>query len=315
MAGILSGVTGGRVKRASGSSPGTSSGCREARANALLCSARQRATRGWAVTDRLDEVVLPRDALRDAAQQYATDGFLSPIRILARDEAGDHRARMEAVEAGFGALHYKNKIHTILQSPYELATHPRALDIVEALIGRDILVYNVLYIVKEVASPAHVSWHQDLTYWGFDGDALVSMWLALSPTTPESGCMRMMVGSHLRGRLDHRPTDDATNILTQGQTVSDVAEENAVTCVLQPGQASFHHGWTLHSSRPNTGPDRRIGLSVAYLARLSLLVGRGFPVFGESGGAGAHLVPRQVHQAAPPALRRAPDSLPLAGSG
>ena len=55
--------------------------------------------------------------------------------------------------------------------------------------------------------------------------------------------------------------------------------------------------------------------SIVEALRLSLLVGRVFPVFGESGGAGAHLVPRQVHQAAPPALRRAPDSLPLAGSG
>ena len=37
-------------------------------------------------------------------------------------------------------------------------------------------------------------------------------------------------------------------------------------CPLAPGQASFHHGWTLHASIPNRSDDRRIGLNVQYLA-------------------------------------------------
>ena len=37
-------------------------------------------------------------------------------------------------------------------------------------------------------------------------------------------------------------------------------------CELQPGQASFHHGWTLHASMPNHSSDRRIGLNAQYLA-------------------------------------------------
>ena len=43
-------------------------------------------------------------------------------------------------------------------------------------------------------------------------------------------------------------------------------ESDAVMCPLQPGQASFHHGWTLHASMPNHSDDRRIGLNVQYLA-------------------------------------------------
>jgi hypothetical protein len=37
-------------------------------------------------------------------------------------------------------------------------------------------------------------------------------------------------------------------------------------CPLKPGEASFHHGWTLHASMPNHSDDRRIGLNVQYLA-------------------------------------------------
>ena len=61
-------------------------------------------------------------------------------------------------------------------------------------------------------------------------------------------------------------TEDEANVLFQGQTVSGVDESNAVTCALAPGEASFHHGWTLHDSLPNSSSDRRIGLNIQYIA-------------------------------------------------
>ncbi|MEE8504742.1 MAG: phytanoyl-CoA dioxygenase family protein [Kiloniellales bacterium] len=209
---------------------------------------------------------MPLDNLHAAAELYARDGFLSPVDILTAEEAARHRACMEEVEAKIGPVHYKTKVHTILRSPLALATDPRVLDVVEALIGPDILIHNVTYIVKEAGSSSYVSWHQDLTYWGFDGDTQVSMWLALSPATGESGCMRMVSGSHVQGQRDHKLIDNPANVLFQGQTVPGVAEEEAVMCPLEPGQASFHHGWTLHASMPNRSKDRRIGLNAQYLA-------------------------------------------------
>ena len=137
------------------------------------------------------------------------------------------------------------------------------LDVVEQLLGPDILLYNSGYTVKEAGAKSHVSWHQDLTYWGLSDDAQVSMWLALSPATTESGCMRMVPGSH-KARVDHRTTNDPDNVLYQGQTVSGVDEKAAMPCPLQPGEASFHHGLTLHASSPNTGTERRIGFNLQY---------------------------------------------------
>lgn len=200
------------------------------------------------------------------AERYREQGFLSGIEVLSREEAAEQRRALERAETAIGPLHYRAKVHTILRAPFEAAVHPRVLDIVEALIGPDILLYNVTYIVKEPGSAAHVSWHQDLTYWGLSHDDQVSLWLALSPATAESGCMRMLPGSHLQGRQAHEPTSDRDNVLLQGQTVRAVDERQAVTCALEPGQASFHHGWTLHHSLPNRSRDRRIGLNVQYLA-------------------------------------------------
>jgi len=92
------------------------------------------------------------------------------------------------------------------------------------------------------------------------------MWLALSPATEASGCMQMIPGSHLGGGQKHQSTEDDDNVLLQGQTVLGVDETKSISCPLQPGEASFHHGWTLHSSTPNQSADRRIGLNIQYLA-------------------------------------------------
>ncbi len=197
---------------------------------------------------------------------YERDGFVSGVRLLSENDALAHRGRLEQAEKKIGNMHYKSKVHTILTSPYEIATMPSVLDIVERIIGPDILLYNATYIIKEPGTSSHVSWHQDLTYWGFSDDDQIAMWLALSPATAESGCMRMIPGSHKTGFQKHNIMDDEDNVLWQSQTVNDVDESSAIMCPLAVGEASFHHGWTLHGSLPNTSDDRRIGLSVNYLA-------------------------------------------------
>ena len=78
----------------------------------------------------------------------------------------------------------------------EEAVLPSVLNMVEQMIGPNILLYNVTYIMKEARAPSHVVWHQDLTYWGSSHDDQVSMWLALSPATTQSGLVRMIPGLH-----------------------------------------------------------------------------------------------------------------------
>ena len=111
---------------------------------------------------------------------YFEKGFLSPVDIIDESKALYHRKKLEDAEKKLGTLHYKSKVHTVLKSAFDLATHNSILDIVEMIIGPNILLYNVTYIIKEPNSTAHVSWHQDMTYWGFSGDEQVSAWLALS---------------------------------------------------------------------------------------------------------------------------------------
>ncbi len=204
---------------------------------------------------------------QNLAQTYRSDGYVSPIRVVEEHEAAAHRSRLEAAEAEFGPQHYGVKAHTVIRSAWELATTPELLDAVEQCIGPNILIYDVTYIVKEPNTESYVGWHQDLTYWGLsDDDAQVSAWIALSPATALSGCMRMIPGSHLDGRRDHVTRPDPAAVLDLGQQIEDIDEQTSLVVPLQPGEASLHHGWTLHASAPNRSSDRRIGLNIQFVA-------------------------------------------------
>lgn len=206
------------------------------------------------------------EMLNKYKRDFDQNGFISPVRIISKDDATKHRKILEKTESKLGNMHYQSKLHTILRSAYELAICPKILDIVEKILGPNILLHNTTYIIKEVDSPAFVSWHQDLTYWGFSHDDQVSVWLALSPADDVSGAMFMIPGSHLDGKREHITIKDKNNVLFQNQCVKDLDDSSKVLCPLQPGEASFHHGWTIHSSAPNKSPNRRIGFNIQYLA-------------------------------------------------
>ena len=200
-------------------------------------------------------------------ESYFENGYYSPLKIYNENDAKYFRNKLENTERKIGKIHYIVKTYTIMKWVYEIATNNILLDFVEEIIGKNILLYNATFIIKEPNTKTHVSWHQDLTYWGFDNnEKQVSAWLALSKADNISGCMQMIPGSHKNGFFEHHSTEDKNNVLSRGQTVKDIDINNAVSCPLEPGEVSFHHGLTLHASQPNSSNDRRIGLNFQFIS-------------------------------------------------
>jgi hypothetical protein len=197
---------------------------------------------------------------------FETDGFYSPISVIETETANSYRKILESVEQKIGLLNYRYKIHTALDIAYKLGTNKKLLDKIEELLGPNILLYSSSFVIKEPQSNTHISWHQDLTYWGFNDDKQVAAWVALSDATQENGCMHMIPGSHHNGQLPHKTTVDKNNLLHHGQTIEGVVDEDSVPLTLEAGEASLHHGWTMHSSFPNQSDERRIGLSINYIS-------------------------------------------------
>ena len=194
---------------------------------------------------------------------YWRDGFLMPIDVMSEAEALSLRRRVEDVEADHGPLHYLRNPHLLMTAADEMVHLAPVLDGVEDIIGPDVLLWSSIFITKEPGDRKFVSWHQDLTYWGLEPAEVVSVWLALSPATRESGAMRMIPGSHRRGQLQHTTSEDDDNVLLHGQHAAvEIDESQAVDVVLKPGQMSLHHGLVLHASHPNVSGDRRIGYNM-----------------------------------------------------
>jgi len=218
---------------------------------------------------------MPASLSADQVAAYRRDGFLLPITALDAGDAARHRANIELLEEVFEpddlpralGQYFRVNGHVVLPFMSEIARTPTVLDAVESLLGPDLLVWSCEFFIKEPGTAKIVTWHQDLTYWGLgETDDEVTAWIALSPSTPESGCMRFVPGSHHQPIQPHRDTFAADNLLSRGQEVAVAVDESvAVDVVLQPGQMSLHHGRMLHASGPNRSQDRRIGAVVRYV--------------------------------------------------
>ena len=209
--------------------------------------------------------ILPTDAI----EQYRRDGYYFPLKVLDDGEVAAKRDHLETFEQSQGKPlqgAQRSKSHLLFKWVDDLMRHDAILDAVEDLIGPDLLCWNTLFWIKEAHSESFVSWHQDLRYWGLDGDDLVTIWLALSPATLQSGCMHVLPGSHKGELLPHKDEYADGNMLTRGQEIAvEVDEALTVAMPLAPGEISLHNGRLAHASSPNQTNDRRIGLSLHYV--------------------------------------------------
>jgi non-heme Fe2+,alpha-ketoglutarate-dependent halogenase len=202
-------------------------------------------------------------------EQFRRDGYSSPLRVVSEQSAGEMRRRLEAYEAEHGGPlkgSVRFKSHLLFKWLNDLIRNPVIVDAVEDLIGPNILVWSTDWWIKEAHSQSFVSWHQDSQYWGLDTSKLVTVWVALSPSTVDSGCMRVLPGSHLGPDLPHRDTYHDDNLLTRGQEIdASIDESQTVNLEVQTGEAAIFAFRIAHASHPNTSGDRRIGMAIRYI--------------------------------------------------
>jgi hypothetical protein len=219
------------------------------------------------MNDRLQSTAAPA-----IAAAYEKDGCLFPYDVTSAAEAAGLLADFEAAEAEIGGDRARLSLlrtypAQLLPSFSWLIRHPRLVEAVSQIIGRDVLMWSCGFFIKEADSRSYVSWHQDLNYWGLDGEEEVTAWFALTPATVENGCMRFVPGSHRRKVVPHVDSFAPDNLLTRGQEIAvEVDEASAVNVLLRAGQASFHHGHMFHASNPNRTSSRRLGLAMRYVA-------------------------------------------------
>jgi non-haem Fe2+, alpha-ketoglutarate-dependent halogenase len=217
-------------------------------------------------------------------EAYHRDGILFPIAVFPPARTLQLRRSFDALEAGLGGRPEPAR-WTNLCFPWahELTMEPSVLDVVESLLGPEIIVWGTIILCKHPGHGAYIGWHQDLAYSGADELPSVSAWIALSDSTSANGCMRVVAGTH-RKVLAHREVPDPDNLLRAGRVLAEPVDEGqAVDIVLRAGEMSLHHDRIVHGSRPNHGDDKRIGFVIRYTTPAAR--GRSFPVVRARGKA------------------------------
>ncbi|MEM6413343.1 MAG: phytanoyl-CoA dioxygenase family protein [Pseudomonadota bacterium] len=217
----------------------------------------------------------------DQVTFFRKNGFLSPLRIIEKNDAVSLRElyhttietdlRAKVIEDGNVGLEDFEDVaddpHLYFKWVADLVFNPKLVNAVQALLGPNVVIWETRFFTKKAQTPDFISWHQDLKYWKLnDGCEEVTAWIALSPSTEKSGCMRVVPGSHKLELVDHTQTFADENMLSRGQEIAvDVDENDAVSMSLSPGEMSLHHGKIFHASHPNQSNDDRIGLAIRCL--------------------------------------------------
>ncbi len=211
----------------------------------------------------------PKVLSSEQIRSFSDNGYLSPVRVMSAEEAAGYRAQLEAFENAQGMTlrgDQRCKNYLLFTWAQQLIRHPVILDAVEDIYGPDLLIYTSTSWIKEANSGSFVSWHQDSTYFGLEPLDNVTVWLALTPATNETGCMRVLPGSHKLGQLPTRLEPVENNLLSSGQNVEHhFNEADTVEMPLEPGEISMHHTCAIHGSPGNNSNDRRIGIGMHFM--------------------------------------------------
>ena len=215
---------------------------------------------------------------RTQTLQFERDGYLCPVPVFEPKEtegflaqyleyAESHRERLEKM-APRERYRVFSETHFVLPWVHEIVIHPRIIEAVEGVLGPNFLAWNTTWFTKTVGDKTFISWHQDGTYWKLSPAKVVTAWVALTPSQPITGCMRVVPGTHLKPALPQRETSNQNNALSRGQEIMvEVDEAHAVDLALLPGEMSLHNIWIVHGSNPNQSKDTpRIGLAIRYVS-------------------------------------------------
>ena len=147
----------------------------------------------------------------------------------------------------------------------DLCLDPDILDLVESVLGPDIVLWSSGVFCKPAGVGREVPWHQDGQYWPLHPLATCSVWIAIDDSLPANGCMRYIPGSHAPRRLfAHEHAGDGDVVLNRRVSSSEFDPGSARDDVLRAGELSMHDVYLIHGSNPNRSGRRRAGYAMRY---------------------------------------------------
>jgi ectoine hydroxylase-related dioxygenase (phytanoyl-CoA dioxygenase family) len=147
-----------------------------------------------------------------------------------------------------------------------LARSERIVDAVSLLLDGEPAHFHSKLMQKEPKVGGAWEWHQDYGYWYRDGflyPQMLSVLTALTPATKENGCLQVIKGSHLMGRIDHGFSGEQVGA-SQERVDEAINRLGLLYVEMEAGDTLFFHSNTLHRSDANNSDSARWSLISAY---------------------------------------------------
>lgn len=146
--------------------------------------------------------------------------------------------------------------------------NPRMVNGARALLRDEVYHWHSKVMLKEPHVGGAWEWHQDYGYWYNDGclfPRMISCLIALDGANRENGCLKVLVGSHELGRVDHGKIGDQAGV--DAERLGAIGARFPLKYVEAPaGSALFFHCNLFHSSEPNLSGRARTSFICCYNA-------------------------------------------------
>jgi hypothetical protein len=219
----------------------------------------------------------------DEIAAYRRDGYIVPRFRLEGDElAGLQQAVADLVEDNPTLLDQSIVAPHVPGSGVQgvkvrrpdywkrVALHPRIVDMVEQVVGPDIVLWGTTLFYKRALSGPATGWHRDGQVWPIKPLATTSVWIAATESTARNGCLRMIPGSHAAQRIGEHVFEDRKDMIVRRSLARDEFDEStAVDIELEPGQMVMFDVYTVHGATHNRGDVPRAGYALRFMPSTS----------------------------------------------
>ena len=171
------------------------------------------------------------------------------------------------IEDGFFVRQSVTGKHLKTSGLLQLASNNRILDLVETLIGPEILFHPQYNIQAKMPFErgSQIPWHQDLWFLDREAEAtpMANLWIPLVNATLDNGCLELIQGSQSHGLKNHQSLAGypETHI---GISDTDLPAGERIACPLNKGGALVFQHKTVHRSRPNLTDSIRWSVDIRY---------------------------------------------------
>lgn len=201
------------------------------------------------------------------------------------------------------------------ESVFRLLTHPRLAAIARQLLGADDLVASPVQHIRikppqrrlparaaNDSAYSRANWHQDeaVIHEGARGADILTVWVAVTESTVENGCLRCVPGSHLAADDANRPDFGLRTHCPGREFVGDIYIPDATippparrNLEVNPGDAIVLHRRTVHGADANESDRIRWSFDLRYQAAGTPTGRECFPALRLAGSAGAQGYRRQ----------------------